>query len=1728
MTAGKRRFPRRLAKGGLWLLAVLVVLVLFLWWGSGTEWTRLRVLRLAEARLEETLGREVRIGELEYGLRPFVVVARDVVIPGSRPEGPPFARVPEVRIELGYSGWFRPTLTVERVDLRQPEVWMVFYEDGTDNLPDVRTGEGGGRLEVVMGRLVVDGGVVHFDELDVPLSFDASPVQATLEGPAAVEALAEDHLVAELVAQDFDVLLPEAEPWEGGVTARAEITPGRIHVTSGRLAGPGLRARVEAVYLWDEDGRGGEVDVVAEGDAELANRLGYLEEEVDGGFRFVGEVDLAEAGVTYHGTLTSPELRFGERAFADLEARLSGGSGGLVVDVVEAAHAGGTLAGTVTLPVETDPAGPDEGRPVLVEARGEGLDVAALLDDLDLEGSPLAGVRGRAGAELTYRFTTDAPLAGDGGGVVRLAGVERRGDDRLPLSGRVPLEIDGGVLDVSDARLDGPGQVLTASGRYDLDAGSGRFRYHLTTRDLGRLARAVPLPAELTAQGRPPWLPTGGSGTVTGTVVLRPGGGYTVEANADLAAVESPAYAFDRVRAPLTFEDGALSATDLVLEGRGQRLMLSGRYDLDAEAADADFRLSSGDLTVLGDLVAGLGGGDAALPAWFPTAGAGSVEGELALAGGRLTGRAELDLSGVTLPTAGESPPVTFDRVAGSFRLAPAALRDLRLEASSGGGALIAGGALPLPPVGEGGAVRIGAAGWQRRELDLSLDAVDWPLATLLAFLPEPPALGGILDGELEVAGTLEAPRGRGDLVLRDATLPAPGGEPPVELDRVAASFRLTPTAVRELRLEAVRGDATVIVAGTAPLPPLGSDAAGGLEIGTAAWRQRPLDLTLRAERWPLPTLLAWAPGAPEITGTLSGAVAVEGTLEAPRGRGDVALAGVVVPGPGDAPPVALDRVAGTFRLTPGAVRDLRLEAVRGGSSLVVAGSAPLPPLGGDGAAGLDLGTAAWQRRPFDLSLRAVRWPLSTIVAWVPGAPAATGTLDGEAALEGTWNDPRGRGELAVASLRVEGHRVDRVSAELSYAGSRLDVRSLRAVAPAGVVEATGSWNRASGAIAARLDAEGLVLSEPPLAGLVPADLEGRVDLAARVDGTLEAPRVRLVSDAEGLALDGATLGDEGRARLRGVWDGEEVEVGGSLLGLVGFDGGGRLTTEMADLYLDLTVDDVGRLLRVTAGTVLDELDGSLAGTLQVSGRFDSPRGADVILRLDPVRLVYEGRMIENLEPVVLAYEPDRLVIESLFFGEPAAQGSGEVFVTGTIGLAALAGETAAAGEEGEESEAPQLPLDLRAQAEIDARWLELVLPDFDFEGRVQGLTTVGGTLRDPRLSGQAEVIDGQVLIPDFPHAAEDLDAVALFYTDRVVLDTATARLGGGRVRAAGSLGLTELMAGDVTYRFQVQVDDASVRYPEGFLLRGDANLALVSTPDGRLISGVVELERAFYLSDVPAGFSQLLGQVFQPSRLEAGNPDPGLAETELNVSILGPDALRVRNNVADLSGDLELVVRGNLADPALFGQVELDEGGDIVYAENEYTVSRGLLTFANPYEIDPVIDLVATTEVRNYDIILNLAGTLDRLDVSFTSDPPLADLEVVSLLTVGRPIGEGPLVSGDPAAGDPAAGGVDQAAQQLLYGQAASLVSERVNTLFGFDRFRLSPASGTSGTSSLAVTVGQQISRDVYVTYSRDPSVPEVDVLQVEWQVYDNVVVVLTSNGDRTYTLDVQIERKF
>ena len=241
---------------------------------------------------------------------------------------------------------------------------------------------------------------------------------------------------------------------------------------------------------------------------------------------------------------------------------------------------------------------------------------------------------------------------------------------------------------------------------------------------------------------------------------------------------------------------------------------------------------------------------------------------------------------------------------------------------------------------------------------------------------------------------------------------------------------------------------------------------------------------------------------------------------------------------------------------------------------------------------------------------------------------------------------------------------------------------------------------------------------------------------------------------------------------------------------------------------------------------------------------------------------------------------------------------------------------------------------------------------------------------------------------------------------------------------------------------------------------------------------------------------------------------DEELASTLFNLAISGPGALRVRNNVANLRGDVDLTMRGSLAVPVLFGRLDLEPGGTVQVGGSDYTVERGSLTFANPYRTEPVVDLAARTRRREYDLSLNLSGTFDRLNASVASDPPLADLDVLGLLATGEPT---------------AIRGPAQGAEAFLYGQAASLVTERVNRLFDLDRFRIDPLTGTSGSlSSARVTLGKQLSRDVLATYSYDPSLTELQILQLEWAVARGLTLVVTQNGDGTYAVDSRWEKSF
>jgi autotransporter translocation and assembly factor TamB len=859
-----------------------------------------------------------------------------------------------------------------------------------------------------------------------------------------------------------------------------------------------------------------------------------------------------------------------------------------------------------------------------------------------------------------------------------------------------------------------------------------------------------------------------------------------------------------------------------------------------------------------------------------------------------------------------------------------------------------------------------------------------------------------------------------------------------------------------------------------------------------------PVAPRLPTQHWtgPRETSPIWLPNAAH--GTATGAVTLT-----PWGYSalmDLDLQGVVSHSLGSA-----DRLHGTLTIEPLAVENLRLEATAGGGALILSGRIPLARTG-----------HALPDQPLDLAIDAAGWPAAGLVpylpAWFPVA-GLRGEVSGRLDLGGDFDHLTGETQAELADLEVSGVALGRARGRMSWDPARIAVDGGTIEAPAGKLALRGSFDRRSDAIDLTLDGPSLDLAAPPLSGLLQASgLAGKVALMAAVGGTLERPRAQVSLRGHDLAWSGRPVEGTppGEAQVTVDWDGELVRGSGTLSSLLTFDGGGRLDRRQAALRLDLrsaNLAGLGRLAAAAGGpagtAATTDFSGSLAGAVTLDADFDAGRYRGQ-LRLDDLRMAYSGKQVANREPVVVDISPRGIAVRSFYLGEA---GTGlEAYVTGTIGLAA-----------------PR-PLDLRVQSTISASWAKLFMPGLDISGEMDLLAAVKGTVGAPDLSGQAVLHDARLIVPSLATSFEGLEGTVRFDRDRLVLEGLTGRVGGGTVRAVGQLSLPG--AGrTLSYRFEMSAQGVSLRYPSGWVSRGDAALALVGSGSSRQVQGLIRLNRALYVEDLQVDPLQLLLRGLQRQRVEVVPTDDLFARTQLNLSIQGPGALRVTNNVADLHGDIELTVVGTVATPVVFGSVQLESGGTLQYADNKYQVDRGSLTFANPNRIDPLIDLALKTEVQSYTITLNLSGTLERLNAKFSSNAELADIDIISLLAGGpRPeLGTPPPPVQSEAAGH-------AAASQFLAGQAASAVSTRVGRLFGLDRFRVDTQTLTQAgqpTSGVVITAGKRLSKNIFVTYVSNPSSPRLDVRQIEWQVAKNLTVLLTQSGT-SYAVDLQREARF
>jgi len=168
--------------------------------------------------------------------------------------------------------------------------------------------------------------------------------------------------------------------------------------------------------------------------------------------------------------------------------------------------------------------------------------------------------------------------------------------------------------------------------------------------------------------------------------------------------------------------------------------------------------------------------------------------------------------------------------------------------------------------------------------------------------------------------------------------------------------------------------------------------------------------------------------------------------------------------------------------------------------------------------------------------------------------------------------------------------------------------------------------------------------------------------------------------------------------------------------------------------------------------------------------------------------------------------------------------------------------------------------------------------------------------------------------------------------------------------------------------------------------------------------------------------------------------------------------------------------------------------------------------------------------------VILSITGKGDRIRAEFRSDPPLPQLELVSLIAGGKTRDE--LERERLAAGQTDNSRLPTS-EELFQGGAASILAdllrERVGSRFGlmgldFIRFDL-PIEAANSNPALRVTLSQQVSKDLTVTYSQDLSTSQQRLVVIEYFLTKNLSIVASreeANEIAALGLDIKLRKRF
>lgn len=778
------------------------------------------------------------------------------------------------------------------------------------------------------------------------------------------------------------------------------------------------------------------------------------------------------------------------------------------------------------------------------------------------------------------------------------------------------------------------------------------------------------------------------------------------------------------------------------------------------------------------------------------------------------------------------------------------------------------------------------------------------------------------------------------------------------------------------------------------------------------------LHLTVSTRRARAEDLAGWlAPGL-DLTGNVDNDLTIAGTLASPVATGRLTLT------EGSWYGHLVSRAAGTYHLEGRAITLDGWTVDTPGATFSLTGQG-----GTDGA--------------LNLAFTAQVDDLARLGLPLPGALSGTASLTGH--VTGTLDAPVVDAAVSTPALTVNGQSVTAVEGQVQYRDNTVFLPYFRFRQGQGAYAVRASFGLGpDGPLAGEVAVE-----DGELAGLLPVlnlsvtDVNGTLNGRLTLSGTVANPTVAVVGrltagKVKGYPVEQVDL---------------DVQLANKVITINTFtarQGAGVLvakgTANLAGpLHMEVGAQNIDAGLVAALAGLPVSVSGRMNFAAQVSGVAASPYVAASAEVADGVigntafdnlyGLVVLDHGIININQVLLRKGPYR------------------ASAYGTIPLAALSAA-------GRQQPLPGQTMNVKIRLDqADLSILPFLTPQVTWAaGETHGEVTIGGTLAEPVLGGSLTVPRGVVKLAQMAEPIQNVAVDIQLNDDKIVVRALDGAMGSGTFHLAGQIGLAGLAVHDYDLVLVLHDLGLSHKYFQGPV---SGTLSLTGPASQPRLAGQITLARD--VIDIPMA------------------PPSGLAlpPVDLDVEVTVGDRVRLYNPYmydAMVSGRVRLA--GSTLAPQFSGRITAQRG-TVSYLHTRFRLIEGTAEFTPFGSWEPVLHVQAQTRLEQTTVNLHIDGPLSALQLSLSSDPPLRQQEILTLLTLRSRYFD------SKAAGQPVHDtglGRDEMLGLLDAGLQARFLTEMESVFrqaFGVDEFRL--VKGRADETDFWSLAPEPVNRDVY-----------------------------------------------